>query len=118
MNKTEMNMAAAKLFGLDAVLRKWPKDGDTPYEERVSYKVAYVNEEGDADYYWRTVDIFTHPADCLAAVKVLGEKCGIYPVPHFGESAEGWVMSDNSTFDFGVCAYEEAVGAACVEVMK
>jgi len=69
-------------------------------------------------------NIFTNPSHCLDAVNILGEfhLINIYPV-YIGVELKhiGWscydVQNDNC-YEIAYPTYEEAVGAACVEVMK
>jgi len=96
--KLNMNMAAAKMLGYDFIVH------DGLESRAVSVKVYSAH---------RLFNIFSNPSDCLAAVKCLGEKYGVYLVRSYPNKY--WSASCAvGMFD----TYEESVGRACVEVMK
>ena len=93
--KLDMDIAAARLMNLKPI---------TVYNE--------VIIEGDMFF-----NIFTNNEQCLQVVKKLGEEINVYLYP---VEKKGWRAIDycenplTNIFD----TYEQAVGAACLEVMK
>lgn len=107
-DKTKANIAAAKMLG------------HTGIKER-GYQISVDCQRYDCGYDY--FDIFTNPADCLAAVKCLGEKHDASIVCTDGGDGACWTFYHpvNGSYYGDLIEngeYEEAVGAACVAVME
>jgi len=105
--KLEMNMAAAKLLGYLHI--DW--DADNALD-----KLCVVSMD---DKEWVAFDIFTNPSQCLDVVKKLGEfGVGVHPMDNSGNVR--WVVIGECIVDTVsfFMTYEQAVGAACLELMK
>jgi len=66
----------------------------------------------------QSLDIFTNPADCLAVVKMLGEKHHTSVIVSVDCKFPGWgyYSRQEDVFLKPFNTYEEAVAAACLEI--
>ena len=101
--KLEINMAAADVAGYKPC-----------QDEYITY-ISNFPQEGDETIF----DIFTNASQCLEVVKKLGLDYSITIAPYLegARPNKKWLVLDESVsrkFE----TYEEAVGAACEEVMK
>ncbi|RMG40792.1 MAG: hypothetical protein D6732_03015 [Methanobacteriota archaeon] len=108
MNELEMNVAAAKMLG------HHPQHlGDEK-----SVMIPVVLNEGEYVTY-TPFNIFIYPVDCLAAIECLFDRYelelrqsnGIYYWAVRIRCGEGFIDGSADTL-------QQAIGAACVEVMK
>lgn len=112
-SKLEMNREAAKMLGRKQryicpdCQTGWDSDGHCPY--------VPCGRKLEPRF-----DIFTNPSDCLEAVKRLGDTHGIYISHSWIGNGKSWGAFNQSDYPLSYShdTYEEAVGAACVEVMK
>jgi len=103
--KQNANIAAAKLLGYGYMIHYNLTDGDVIIEMP---KVAT-----------RLFNIFTNPADCLDAVKMLGA-IHAYSIQYYADQdgEHGWYIGSdcNPTSSRLFYTYEEAVAAACLVI--
>jgi len=114
--KQQANIAAANVLG-------YYGEGAEP--ECGGTVAIFIDENGVLT--WEPVRYLTIFGDSIEAkaaredvVRVLGEEHGIYIAFAWVGAGKSWAVFSESddVLGFGFVAYEEAVGAACVEVMK
>jgi len=109
----ECNIAAAELLGYEYL-----------FHDKLACGSISIRVHSNTT---RLFNLFTKPADCLAVVEKLGEKY-IVGLDYYKFSEDdvattledGWGWAENhgdyGRYETGFKTYEEAVGAACLEI--